>query len=206
MAEAGNRIERQVDVLQQVLPLLLELKNMVQRALYVRRLSEKLGIAESWVLAELQKVTAHPSRTGGEVRFQGSLTDGSAKKADDRRLLHLFVHNPSAIEQFIEKNLKTLLSDPSVLRILDLMVNDYQKEGELVPDRVIESLNGDPASDILREVMLSPPIYRPDEVDQALKEFEDRVHRMRISESKRKALGNIEEANKIPKLIKKRWG
>jgi DNA primase len=206
MGEAGNRIEGQVQVLQDMIPLLLELKNLVQRALYVRRLSEKLGIAESWVLAEMSKVSTHPSRQRGEVRLREGLTDASSRKADDRLILHFFVHHPSVIGQFIQKNLKILLSDAVVLRIFDLMVNDYEKEGELLPERILEKLTGEPAADLLREAMLSPPIYRPDEVDQALKEFEDKVHRMGIAESKQKALGNIEEANKIPKLIKKRWG
>lgn len=206
MAEAENRIERQVEVLQEVTPILLELKNMVQRALYVRRLSEKLGIAESWVLAEIQKAATRRLRSGDEARSPEPMADGSAKRADDRLLLHLIVHNPGAIGQFVEKNLRVLLSDATILRVLDLMVNDYRTRGELVPERVIENLHGDVASDLLRETMLSPPIYRPDEVDQALKEFEDRVHKKKISESKRKAMGNIEEASKIPKLIRKRWG
>jgi hypothetical protein len=206
MKEAGDRIEGKVEVSREMIPLLLELKNMVQKALYVRRLSEKMGVGESWILSELQKASTHPSRDRAEARFREGLTDASSRKADDRLLLNLFVHHPSVIGQFIEKDLKILVSDATVLRILDLMVHDHEKEGELVPERILERLSGEPASDLLREAMLSSPICQPDEVDQALKEFEDKVHRMRISESKQKALGNIEEANKIPKLIKKRWG
>jgi DNA primase len=206
MTEAGNRIEGKVEVLQEMIPLLLELKNMVQRALYVRRLSERMGIAESWVLAEIQKTPAHPPRERGEQRLGEGIPQAVSRKADDRLLLGLFVHHPEVIEQFIERHLNRLVSDATILRILDLMVRDARREGELVPERVLETLSGDPAADLLREAVLSPPVYRADEVEQALTEFEDRVHRMRISESKQKALGNIEEANKIPKLIKKRWG
>ena len=206
MMEAGDRIEGKVEVLQEMTPLLLDLKNMVQKALYVRRLSEKMGVAESWVLSELQKASTHPSRDKTEAGAREGLTGASSRKADDRLLLSLFVHHPSVIGQFIEKDLKMLVSDSMVLRILDLMVHDQEKNGEPVPERILERLSGDPAADLLREVMLSSPICQPEEVNQALKEFEDKVHRMKISESKQKALGNLEEANKIPKLIKKRWG
>jgi len=206
MTEAGNRIEGKVEVLQEMIPLLLELKNMVQRALYVRRLSERMGIAESWVLAEIQKTSAHPSGERREQRLGEGFPQAGARKADDRLLLGLFVHHPGVIEQFVERHLNRLVSDATILRILDLMVQDARREGELLPERVLETMSGDPAAELLREAVLSPPICRPDEVEQALNEFEDRVHKMRISESKKQALGNIEEANKIPKLIKKRWG
>lgn len=206
MKEAGDSIEGKVGVSQEMVPLLLELKNMVQKALYVRRLSEKLGVAESWILSEIQKVSTHPSRERAHARFREGLTDASSAKADDRLLLNLLVHHPGVIGQFLEKDLKILVSDATVLRIFDLMVHEHEKEGELVLERILERLGGEPASDLLREAMLSSPICQPDEVDQALKEFEDKIHRMRISETKKRALGNIEEANKIPKLIKKRWG
>jgi DNA primase len=204
--EAGNRIERQVEVLQEMIPLLLNLRNMVQRALYVKRLSERMGIAESWVQAEIQKALTRPERGRDAERLRENLPGSSLGKADDRLLLHLFVHHPNVIDQLVEKNLKVLVSDMTVLRILDLMVQDYRKEHEMFPERILESLGAEPAADLLREAMLSPPIYRPEEIPQALKEFEDKVHRMKISESKQKAFGNLEEANKIPKLIKKRWG
>jgi len=206
MTEAGDRIEGKVEVLQEMTPLLLEMKNMVQKALYVRRLSEKMGVAESWVLSELQKASTHPSRERAEARFREGSADAPSTKADDRLFLNLFVHHPSVIGQFVEKDLKILVSDATVLRILDCMVQDREQEGEMVPERILDGLSGEPAADLLREAMVSPPICQPEEVDQALKEFEDKVHKMRISESKQKALGNIEEASKIPKLIKKRWG
>lgn len=206
MTGAGDRIEGKVEVLQEMTPLLLEMKNMVQKALYVRRLSERMGVAESWVLSELQKASSRPSREWSEARPREVPVDAFSKKADDRLLLNLLVHHPGAIGQFMEKNLKILVSDAMVLRILDCMVQDRDQEGEPFPERILEGLSGDPAADLLREAMLSAPICRPEEVDQALKEFEDKVHRMRISASKQKALGNIEEADKIPKLIKKRWG
>jgi len=206
MTGAGGRIEGQVEASQDMIPLLLELRNPVQRALYVKRLSEKLGIAESWVLAEISKASRPPSRERTLDRLGEGFSEPPSRKADDRLLLHLFVHHPKVIEQFVQRNLRPLLSDATVLRIFDLMLEIAHKDGNLAPERLLERLSGEPAADLLREAMVSPSIYRQDEVDQALREFEDKVHRLRISKSKQKALGNIEEASKIPKLIKKRWG
>jgi DNA primase len=206
MAAAGNRIEGQVEVLQDMIPLLLELRNHVQRAMYVKRLSEKLGIAESSVLAELSKAARLPSRGKGGVGPGEALEATPTKKPDDRLLLHLIVHHPKVIEQFVRKNLRVLFSDAAVIQTFDFMVAAFQNEGQFQPEQILERLGGEPAADLLREALLSPSIYRDDEVEQALREFEDKVHRLTISKSKQKALGNIEEASKIPKLIKKRWG
>lgn len=206
MTQAGDSIEGQIEVLQDMIPLLLSLRNPVQRALYVKRLSERLGISESWVLAEVSKASTQPARQKDRGPLLENFAGSPSAKADDRLILHLFVHHPRVIKQFVESNLKTLVSDPMILRILDLMIGAFQKEGELAPEHVMERLNEEPLADLLREAMVSPSIYREDEVDQALKEMEDKVHRMNISKSKKKALGNIEEASKIPKLIKKRWG
>ncbi|MBN2033288.1 MAG: DNA primase [Deltaproteobacteria bacterium] len=207
MAGAEGRIERQVQVVQDMSPLLLGLRNHVQRALYIRRLSEKLGIAESWVLAELSKASRVSStRERVDNRSDEGLVNFPSRTADDRLLLHLFVHYPQVIEQFAQRNLRVLLSDAAVLQIFDLMLDAFHKEGRLAPERILERLDGETAGDLLREAIMESSIYRRDEVDQALKEFEDKVHRLRIAKSKQKALGNVEEANKIPKLIKKRWG
>jgi DNA primase len=206
MTGAGNRIEGQVEVLKDMIPLMLELRNHVQRALYVRRLSEKLGIAESAVLAEIQKAAKARSRERSSGGYRAETEAPPSRKTDDRLLLHLLVHYPEVIDQFLRRNLKVLFSDVAAIRIFDLMVDAYQKEGESRPERILEKLSGETTADVLRETLLSPSIYRHDEVDQALKEFEDKVHRLSISKSKQKSLGNIQEASKIPKLIKKRWG
>jgi DNA primase len=51
----GDEVEGKVSVLKEILPVLGALNNASQQSLYVRRLSEKLGVAESAVLEELGK-------------------------------------------------------------------------------------------------------------------------------------------------------
>ena len=67
---------------------------------------------------------------------------------------------------------------------------------------MLEQLDGESARERFREVMLSPPIYPDDMVDQAVCEFEQRIHKIKISESIRKAKkeGDIETLNKLIKL------
>jgi hypothetical protein len=52
--------------------------------------------------------------------------------------------------------------------------------------------------------MLSPPFYSGDSVEQALKEFEAKVNRIKLSESLMKSRDDLEEKNRI--LMLKRNG
>jgi len=101
-----------------------------------------------------------------------------------------------------------LLSDPSVIRIIELMAKLYKDEKKISPSEILERLEGEDAKGLFREAMLKPSLCRDNELEQAINEFEDRVQKIRISKSKEKALqeGDMERLNKIPKLQKERWG
>jgi len=103
---------------------------------------------------------------------------------------------------------RLLLSDPLIIHIIDSMVRVYLSEGIMPPAATLERLEGEEAKERFREAMLKPSIYRDNEVEQAINEFQDRIHKIKIAESKKRALqeGSIEKLNKIPKLIKERWG
>jgi hypothetical protein len=94
------------------------------------------------------------------------------------------------------------------MEIFDSMAEIYHREGPIPPADILERLEGEGARERFREAMLRPPICQDSEVEQALKEFEDRVHRIRISESKKRAIkeGDVAGLSEIPKQIKERWG
>jgi hypothetical protein len=112
------------------------------------------------------------------------------------------------MEWLIDHNLRILLSDPIIMEIFDAMVEIYQEKGEITPADTLERLEKEPAKERFREAMLTPPICRDDEVEQAVKEFEDRAHRMMMTESSIKARerGDIESLNQLLKLRRKREG
>jgi DNA primase len=68
LSHRGDEVEGKVSVLKEILPVLGELSNASQQSLYVRRLSEKLGVAESAVLEELGKWKKHRSSKGDDGR------------------------------------------------------------------------------------------------------------------------------------------
>jgi hypothetical protein len=118
------------------------------------------------------------------------------------------IHHPRTTERIIGPDFRLLLSDPTIMDIFDTVIEIYHSEGPLPPEAILDRLEREASKERFREVMLKPPICRENEVDQALKDFEDRVQRIKISDSKRRAMkeGDMEGLRKIPKRIKERWG
>jgi DNA primase len=208
LSERSDQIERQIDVLQDIVPVLWELRNSAQRSLYVRRFSERSGIPEAAVLEELSKWKSRQSWSGERERLRESLSATKARRRDDLYLLDLLVHHSQITDKLLSGDIRRLLSDPTIVGIFDTVAEIYHDEGPLPPEAVLDRLEGDEARERFREVMLGAPIFRESEVGQALKDFEDRIHRMKISESKQRAVqqGDLEGLRQIPKRIKERWG
>lgn len=208
LSQQGDGIEGQFDLLKEMLPVLSELNNASQRSLYIRRLSEKTGIAESVVLTELQNWKVYHSGKARESSLKKKLFESKAKKGDDLPLLNLLIHSPHTIDKLMNNDCKILLSDPIVMEIFDSMHEIYQKEGEIKPEEIMEKLEDESARERFREVMLAPPIYPNEMVEQAVNEFQNRVHKIKITESinKAKRRGDIEELNQLLKIKSNRQG
>ena len=202
LSEAGEGIEGKINALRQTLPVLADLDSGATRSLLVHRISERMGIPESAILAELQKRPGGTLRSGGQTVAEPSpVLEG--KRADDFPLLNLLIHAPHAIQGLVDDDCKILLSSPLVALIFDTMVRSYKSTGELKPAEVLEHLTDEDAKECFREAMLAPPIYPEEAVEQAVNEFKQNVRRRKITESIRKARtsGDIERLNQLLKSI-----
>ncbi|MBW2609785.1 MAG: DNA primase [Deltaproteobacteria bacterium] len=201
LTRLNDGIDGQVSLLKEILPVLIELNNDSQRSLYVRRLSERTGIAESIVLAELRNRQAYQSGKEHADNIRKRLSSSKAKRGDDLPLLNLLIHAPHTMNRLMNRDCKLLLSDPIVMEIFDSMYEIYNREGEITPAEMLEKLEGESTRERFREVMLSSPIYPDEVVEQAVNEFEDRVHKIKLSESINRAReqGDIKGLNQLIK-------
>jgi DNA primase len=205
LSHAGDEVEGQLGVLKEILPVLGELNNVSQQSLYVRRLSAKLGVAESALLAELGNWQRQHSWKGDEGELRERLSASKVKNIDDFHLLNLFIHYPHTVERLMDLDCKVLLSDPVVMGIFDSLHEIHGSEGRIAPTDILERLPGDSARERFREAMLSSPIYPDDMVEQALDEFEAKIHKIKLAESNIKAIqeGDLERSNRILELKRK---
>ncbi len=202
LSEAGQGIEGKIDALRQTLPVLADLDSAATRSLLVHRVSERTGISESAILAELRNWRGGAPRSEGQTAAETSLVF-KEERGDDFPLLNLLIHAPHAIQGLVDDDCKVLLSNPVVALIFDTMVRFYKSRGELKPAEVLEHLTDERARECFREAMLAPPIYPDEAVEQAVGEFRQNVRRRRISESisKARASGDIEKLNQLLKSI-----
>jgi DNA primase len=208
LAHMGDGVEGQVSVLKEILPVLSELKNAAQQSLYLKRLSQKTGITESAVSAELRNWQTYHSWKVDNDGLGERLSASKVKKIDDLHLLNLFVHYPQTIDRLMNLDYKVLLSDPVVIGIFESVEEICTGEEDIKPANILERLEGDSTKERFRETMLSAPIYPHDMVEQALNEFEAKIHRIRRSESINKAReqGDIEGLNQLLKSKGNRQG
>lgn len=207
--EAGGSIEGQVTVLREILPLLQGLGSPTQRAFYVRRLAERMGVPESSVLSEMARLG--PSRLEGERHGmpRPGTSDDPKENRNDTLLLNLLVHHPDALDRLMNEDVTGLISDPRVGEIFRVMTETRRKEGRFSPAALAERLPEGPAKQAMREALMGSSIFSREELEQALQELVgDRLYRLKLAQMKRKALeaGDFEQLSQIPKKKREKWG
>jgi DNA primase len=204
LTQTGLDMERKVRVLEEIFPALSELRTGTQRSLYVRRLSERLGVKEDVVWSELSVFMKRPSKNRLKSSMRNRLIDQKAKKTtvSDLQLLNLLIHYPQTIPRLMEKECSILLSDPIVLKIVDIIFNEYRQNGVFSHERLMESLHDEDACERLREILHRPFVYSDQDVEQAVAEFEERVYQAKLSASFQRAKdhGDMERLVQLTKL------
>jgi DNA primase len=198
LSGSNESIEDQVGILKELLPVLSEVNSESQRALYVRKLSERSRIPESIVLSELKKQGVTPAVDEQESRLKKILSGKTAKNQDDIYILNLLAHFPATAGRLIDSGCRMLLSDPVVMDIFDSVCELYKRDRETDPEILAEGLVNEAARERYREAILSPPIYR-DDVEQALQSFELKVKKINLSMSYRNTGTDLEKKNLILK-------
>ncbi|RPI80074.1 MAG: DNA primase [Desulfobacteraceae bacterium] len=204
VSKSGEMIENQIETLKEIIPILLSLDNAAQQSYYIRRVAAKIGVAEAGIIRELQKWN-DPRNVGDKNKaLRERLSSSHAIAGDDMPLLNLLIHHPGAIQDLIRCEVKTLLAHPFVIEIFDQMVDLYKEKRPFSAADILEKMETKPAGQYLREAMLAPSIYSETMVEQALKEFEDRVLKKNLNDSISKARqdGDLESLNRILKLKK----
>lgn len=205
----GDQIEGQVNALKEIVPVLAGLRSIAQRSLYLKRLSDKLGISESTLLAELKKWEARHSWEGEDADLRTRLSPSKAKGLngmDDLYLLNLLINHPHSIHRLMKSDCKLLLSDSLVKEIYDAVVSMYKRGGEITASDILENLGNESARERFREAMLTPPIFSEEKLEQVLNGFEHSIDRIRMSAPLTKAREqcDLEQLNKILKFKRDR--
>jgi len=203
-AQRVSDVEGKARVLKEVLPVISELRSSTQRSLYVQRLSERIGVREEVVLAELRASGQFISRKNFERDMKEHLAVSKVERrfGRDFHLLNLMIHFPQAVLRLKNCEWKVLLSEPAVTEIVETFFENYPRGGSFSHEELLENLQNEDARKLLREALLLPSFYSDQMVELAVVELEEKVRQIKISASiqKAKESGDIESLNQLLKL------
>ncbi|MCD6307111.1 MAG: DNA primase [Deltaproteobacteria bacterium] len=196
--QAPLGIEAKVEALKEILPVLSQVRNRVQRSLYAARLAERIGIKEKLVLSELQKAGQRSSQQDLNRAFAEDAAR-SVRQAHigDVQVLNLLVHHPGAVSDLRDADCMSLLTDSATCKIVKKIFEIYDREGGLSPERLEERLESDELRIRFREALMAQSIYSEQEVPQAVQEIEIKARQSRLMNAIEAARGNPQALNQV---------
>ena len=168
LAQKDSDVEEKVRVLKEIFPFLSALDNDTQRALYVRRVSERVGIKEDIVWSELRSLGRKPPERAVEKNLKQQLTTSKGeRRVSDIQVLNLLVHHPHTVSRLMDCECEVLLTDPVVMGIIDTIFKRYRQEAPLSSEELLESLDSEPAREQVREILHQPfTVFSDQEIEQ----------------------------------------
>ncbi|MFN3534793.1 MAG: DNA primase [Desulfatiglandales bacterium] len=165
----------------------------------LRKISEYLGVSFEILLAEMDNLKDHRAETNNSFNLD-EVIHGVCTK--DTEALNLFYYNPNILNQISSEELKNLCLSDNALSLLHKMKMVIEKKQELDLDYLFD-LCSEKESCILREVMLSNPIFENQDESVILDLLKNRITVNTISEQIRKAKEKG-DLNMINALLKQR--
>jgi DNA primase len=182
-------IEAKTAAIKDVLSVLTGLRNISQQSLYVRQLSERVGIKEDVLWSELRNLKRGVSGDAERHDLSDKLVRGAAEKRFSRDLhfLNLLIHYPEAAQELKNSPWELLLSDASIIEIGNTFFQKYEAGGTFSMEGLLNSLESEKAREQLREGLLLPSFYSDQTVDLAIEELEKKIRQIEFARSLRKA-------------------
>jgi len=192
LANMDTGVDGKIRVLREVLPVFMNLEQGATRSLYVHRFSEKTGINETAVLEELR----HHANTS-QLKSKFSMAQDPRKYGSDLQFLNLLLHYPEKIDTFRDKEWGLIISDPEIIRIIKVIMEKFPSEGNM--DSIEGFLDTPTAKEQLRAILVSKSFYSEGSVSQAVSEFENKIAKVKVSQSIKKASaeGDMEMLNRL---------
>lgn len=201
LAHIDTGVDGQIKVLGEVLPIFAELEKAATRSLYVHKFSEKTSINETVILKELGHWESNrpEKRDTSRLKSRYFSAQDPKKYGSDLQLLNLLVHYPEKIDIFRDTDWELIVSDPEIIKIIKVLTEKFLPGWKL--NRVEEFLDSPQEKEQLRVILMSKPFYAEELVGQAVNEFKEKIARVKISQSIRRAKGegDMEMLNRLIK-------
>ena len=199
LKSGSQNIDRKVRILEEILPIMAKVRNETQRALYLKRLSEKTDVAESVLLSALkskQSVVKDHLKNDTQQEFPAV---NANRSIGEIQLLNLLLHYPETVADLKGRHCRMLISNPTIRRIVDIIFDVHGNSGTITFETIQERLDRDEDRVWLREFGFRPAFCSGREVKQAVCDFIAKAQKEKIANSFKKAMGDPQAINEILK-------
>ena len=199
LKSGSQNIERKVSILEEILPIMAKVRNETQRALYLKRLSEKTDVAESVLLSALRsKQSVVKDHIKKDTKHQFAAVNVT-RSIGEIQLLNLLLHYPETVADLKDRHCRMLISDPTIRRIVDIIFDVHGHSEPITFETIQERLDRDEDRVWLREFGFRPAFCSDREVKQAVCDFIAKAQEEGIANSFKKAMGDPQAINEILK-------
>ncbi len=191
-----------IELLKEVIPVLSEITSDLQRSVYIKHFCGRCNISESIILDEIKRIRNTVSAKGKNGKLESKIDGSRVKNLKEYDLINLLVHFPETASRILQDDFRFLLSDSILIKIFNRLAEIYRLEQKIIPEKALEIMQEGEERTFFNEIMLSDPIFKKDNVKQAIADFEKRIQRILIQKSiiDAKDSGNIEKVNEVYKL------
>jgi DNA primase len=200
--EASSEIDGKVKLLKEMIPVIAAFQDATQRSVYVRHLAERAGVREDMIWSQLRGGTGRVSGRSLEKNLRTGLdASSSGNQFNDVHIVNLLIHHPGCAEGLMQSDWEVLLSDKSTEEIVERFILKYRQEGAFSPEHLLDSLDNDATRERFREALLMPSFYGEEAAEQAVVDFQGKIHQVKLSRSIRSARdrGDLKDLNTLLK-------
>jgi DNA primase len=127
-------VEGRAKAVKAALPFLLQIKDVVRRDLYLKRLAEKTGVGEGEI-RDVALTLRKGHREGTEKEPLAGINVSAEKK-----LVQMMIQHPELIPLVIKEGVAEGLEGQALRTIGELVINTFQRHGDLSLDRIAPQL------------------------------------------------------------------
>jgi DNA primase len=153
-----DKMEDNLDAVANAVGFITQIEDMVQRNLFIKRVSERLGIDQELLKAEICKNLTFKGARSGKMSIPSRLKDYGKVDPVELSLIHLLMERPDLIPVAEENRVFDLLSDEEVKPVGLLLCRKVRQGGPIVAGEIINGIDNEAIKGrLLKAVMEGSP-------------------------------------------------
>ncbi len=149
-------VQGKVFVVNEILPLIARIRNIVEQKSEVHRLAQRINLNEETLFSQLEKIADKGFRKKVSQSIQDETTAENGFIKAQHNLIQLFLSDTSLYQQWHEQIALEDITDPNLKIILEAMAVLSQKQQNITPSEIIDHLQNELLTGIIAKLAFSP--------------------------------------------------